>query len=378
MAITLVGSAKYTPPTGASGSTTSRTVAMSSLLKADGTAATAQAGDFIFIHVVTASTALANEPTISGMSNLDQIGDSEQGGHDQNLYIKTLVTADTTATITVATAAALRVTVEVVVYRGVASHTPAAANGSSGSAIDAFGAVLGAAAGSTTITDPTLTTTSSSSVEIHTVGAAGQAGLTSLTPAQTAGLVKVVDSYDPGTAGGNASGAIWHNLTNALPAGSTPGGDTWTASPVSNVMSAFTIALKAAVGATSARPTNTGLSTGWTCSTGTSFSALLADESDTTYAQSAANPDGTQPLETQDFAPVLRSGFPATVKERYATDVAGSVSVKLEIRQGATTVIASRTVTVTGTTPVDVTLTAPANLVTDPAALRVFRFATAL
>ena len=366
---TFVGSAKYTPVLGATGSATSRTVAMSSLVDAAGNSVTAQAGDFIFVQIGTASSAVANEPTVSGMSNLDLLAEQEGSGHDHNLYIKTLVTADLTATLTVATAVALRVPVQIAVYRGVPAHTPGAAPGSSGSAIDAVGTVFGSAAGSTTITDPTVTTVSSSSVEIHFAVASQQAGLTSLSLA-TSGLVKVTDVYDPGTGGGNASAAIWHNLTNALPVGSTPGGDAWTAN-TAVVLSAITVALKNAVGASSSRPANSGTTAGWTASTGTSIATLLADDLDTTYAQSAANPDGTQPLETIAYTPVLRTGVPVTVKERYSTDVAGSVSVTLEIRQGATTVIASRTLTVTGTTPVDVTLTAPANLVTDPATLRV-------
>lgn len=340
MAITSVGTAKFTP----TGSTTSRTVTLP---------ATIQTGDTVFVQLVCASGAVANIPTLSGVTGLTEIGAAGGqtfSGHRHQVFVKeSAASTDAGAVLTVATAAALRVTVQVSVYRGAALSN----------VIDSAAGVNGAAGNATTVTDPTLTTTSGASVEIHFAGASYNAtntvNITSLS-VSTSGLVKATDSYDIGTPGGMTHAAIYHNLSTVLPLGSNPGGDLWTVSPYGTLLSAFTVALKAAVSASSVRPNNTVTSAGWTTSTGTSFSALLADESDTTYAETVDNPNGTQPL-LQEY-PELAAGNITVSTRMQATAAAPLVSVTVALLQGAT-VIGSRTTTL-NTAPTDFSWTTTA------------------
>lgn len=318
MAVTFVGTTKYTPPAGAGGSATSRTLTLPAGI---------QAGDTIFVQVQSASSAAANEATVGGIASLNEIGDQVFSGHRHKLYLKAAAEAtDASAVLTIATAAALRVTVIAYVYRGAPTVSP----------VDQILGGNGPAGVSTTFTTPSLTTTTAGTVELQFVGASGGTVAPTAIAMPVSLTTRANESYDSLAAGGSHA-TSGYNLT-SMPLGSSPGGDAWT-STSGVLFSGFTVSLKILTAATSARPTSTVVSTGWV-PTGVATSwGCLADESDTTYVESGDNPTGTQPLSVE-YGEV--SGGNLTVTTRlYATAASPAITVTVALMQG-TTVIASR------------------------------------
>lgn len=345
MAVTRIATAKYTPTS----SITSRTLTLPAAI---------QVGDTIWIQVVTASGAAAATVSVTGMSGITLVKEQIFSGHRHLVYVKEgAVAEDSGAVLTITTGTALRVTVQALVQRG----TPLSG------VVDKVGGINGPLTAVTSITSPSVVTAASATVELQFVAASGNPGVTAFT--NPSGITEVSDSYDLGTAGGSSYAIIGENLTQA-PAGSTPGSDVWGINTAA-LMSAITVSVKVLVAATSVRPSSTVTGTGWTNVGGAaSLEAAVADDSDATYAESGDNPSGAQPV---NFAlPEVGPG-PLTLRVRGSASAASPlISRTVTLRQG-TTVIASRTTTLS-TSPTDfewTTTTAEANAITDRTQLRV-------
>lgn len=340
MAVTFVAASKFTP----AASATTRILVLPPDI---------QAGDTILIHSVQPGGSTTVSP--SGLTNLSDVGNQAFSGHRQYLWIKESAdAADAGASVTFTSSSALRITVECIVFRG----TPSTA------VIDVWAGANGAAGGGTSITSPTLTTTAANTLEVQFVGAAGASGATAFTVPSS--LTKAIDSYDAGTAGGVSHGVIAY-IPTAQASGSNPGNDVWTLNS-SNLLSAFTVALKPSVAATSVRPTVLVAATGVSAVGAGTIPATLADESDTTYAETVDNPSGS--TVTVSF-PALGSGAITTKTRNQASAATPTITRTFALMQGST-VIASRSITLSTTaTDYEFTTTAAelAN-VTDPSALR--------
>jgi hypothetical protein len=230
MPITVVASGKFAQ----SAVATTRTV----------TLPTVQAGDYLLIETVIPSNTGTITP--SGLDGLIEKRFQGYSGHRHSLWERENLTAAESGTvITFTTSASYKVAGTWFVFRGV----PATA------VIDVSAGVNGPTGSSLTVTSPILTTTAPEAVEIQFVACAGAAGVTSFTPETGAGLTVLQEAHDTTPAGGAGGSthavAAWNSTPQ--PVGAVPGDTLWTIN-ATNLMSAFTVAIKPATVSTGTAP----------------------------------------------------------------------------------------------------------------------------
>jgi hypothetical protein len=340
------------------------------------------AGDFLLIFVSYAGGTTTNSLT-TNPSGFVKLGDSTPGrGVTSTVYYKqNCVTGDSSQSTVITTSSTARVSKMMVRYRGVAA---------SGSAFLGFASQ--AALSQNTYPAPTLSTTGPNGVQVQCVGwsVTGQVANSGKTipdltagPTPAAGVTKVAGNWTgSATTSGNNEAGIAHNLT-ALASGSSVGGTVWSPeSPppaTAGNASAWTIVLAPITVASSVRPITTVSSTSWSnVGSAASIQAALADDLTTTYAETT---DGPSALVLEELFPAL-SAQPTVAALSKLSATGGSVSFLIQIRQGASTVISSKTTVVAATDGViDDTLTSTtteAAAITDWTDLRVRWTATAI
>lgn len=300
MAITRVGSAVYT----AVSAVTSRTLTIPSGI---------QDGDVIIVGAVKAGG--TTNVTLSGITGLTLVDDNAYTGHSSSLYVKANAsTSDSGATLTIATATALRASCIVVVYRG-----------ADVSGIDVTAKTQ--TSPSTTITAPTATSTVAD-VRLDLILGTGSSASIAYTTG--ASMTKVGEAIDA-SASGPAFGSLWESLTQINPATAVPA-DTYTASASAN-NTGRTILLKVKSASASVVPesqiSNAGV---WVPNGAASNVAALADASDATSADTPSNPTSASLI--VKLGSLTSGQVSITHRSRYQTGGSGSITVKL--KQGAT------------------------------------------
>jgi hypothetical protein len=342
------------------------------------------AGDFLLLFISYAGGTTTNSLTTNPIGFV-KLGDSTPGsGVTSTVYYKqNCVTGDSSQVTTITCSATGRISKMMVRYRGVAA---------SGSAF--LGFAQQAALVQTSYTPPVLATTGANGVQVQCVGfsVTGQvanSGKTVVTdrltagPTPAAGVTKVAGHWTgSATTTGNNEAGVAHNLT-ALANGTSVGGTVWSPeSPppaTTGNATAWTIVLAPISVASSVRPITTISSTGWSnVGAAASIQAALADDVTTTLAETT---DGPSALVLEEKFPEL-SAQPTVAGLSKLSATGGSVSYLIQIRQGASTVICSKTVVVAATDGiVDDTLTsttAEASAITDWTDLRMRWTATAI
>ena len=306
------------------------------------------AGDFLLLFVSYAGNGTNSLTT--NPCGFTKLGDSTASGITSTVYYKqNTVTGDSSqATVITTSSATARVTKIIARYRGVAA---------SGSSFLGYGQQ--AASSQATYASPTVATTGLNGVRVEYAAwsfssQVANSGKTVVTDMLTAapnfaggsGLTKVAAHWTgSAVTTGNAEAGLGHNLT-GLASGSSAAGTIWTPEAVtpSGNASTWTIILAPVAVVSSTRPTSVPTSTGWTSvgSAGTVLGAL-ADTLDSTWAESADDPTGTQPL--QDAHPPLSAQATVSVISKLSA-TGTSISWLIELVCN-TTVICSKTRVVT-------------------------------
>jgi hypothetical protein len=386
MAVTIVGTAVYPVDT----STTVDTVTLPTGI---------QAGDGALLFFGYASGAITVTIADTALSTpFVQVGATATfSGHQSQVWVaQNLAAADSGKAFTLTQSTGVRMACFVIIYRGVSRTAMVNANASRTST----------ALSATAMATPTVTATVAGCVEIGLVCATRNAQtpqIATVTP--PAGTTLGAQDFEPAAGAAVTSAAVgaWegHNFTPAA-VNATLGGDTYT-TDVGASYSAWALALgpsstgpnsptvttpgeyvlrytvtasdgtsaseTVSVFATTAnaRPSGTASAGIWTPSTGTSRSALLADELDTTWIE-AVNPAGAPYVCDLDPAPVGGK----TIAYRLQLDPAtpGTATFLVEYLNGGNgAVIASKNETVSTSAVLagSFTLTdAQAAAVTDP------------
>jgi hypothetical protein len=340
------------------------------------------AGDFLLLFLSYAGGTTTNSLTTNPIGFV-KLGDANPGsGVTSTVYYKqNCVTTDSSQVTTITTSATSRLSKMMVWYRGVAA---------TGAAF--LGYAQQAALSQATYTAPSLVTTGANGIQVQCVswsvtGQVANSGKTvpDLTagPTPAAGVTKIAGNWTgSATTSGNNEAGIAHNLT-PMATGASVGGTIWSPespAPTTNGnATAWTIVLAPVTVAASGRPITTISSTGWSnVGAAATIQAALADDLTTTLAETTDGPAG---LILEELFPAL-SAQPVVVGLSKLSATGGSVSYLIQIRQGASTVICSKTVVVAATDGViDDTLTSTtteAAAITDWTDLRMRWTATAV
>lgn len=315
-------------------------------------------GDAILLFTCAASGAAAY--TVSGLSGLTLLAQSQFTTHTGQVYVKSgALASDAGTTITVATSSAYRTTIGIIVLKGVAAT----------SVVDAY-AVAAHVPPITTSSVGTPTSVQAGDIELQLILWTGNAALTAWTA--PGGFTKIFESLDAGTAG--ASGFALGYSATPLAAGISAGGDSWVAS-ASGATSGWTILIKTPVASDTVRPVSLVSNGGaWTNVGGAAdIPAALADESDITYVESADNPTGA---EFTVAMALLTSGQVAVSYKARVTGGTGSIVSTL--KQGATTIASwTDSLTTSFATYTHITTAPEAAAITDYGDLRVTSSGTA-
>lgn len=340
------------------------------------------AGDFLLLYVSYSGTA-TNSLTTNPVGFV-KLGDLPTGfSQTSTVYYKqNCVTGDSSQVTTITTSVAtIRVTKLMARFRGVAA---------SGSAFLGFASQ--AALNQTSYTAPTVATTGPNGVQVQCAaftitGQVANSGRTipDLTagPTPAAGVTKIAGHWTGSavTTGNHEAGMAWNSTPMAN--GASVGGTVWTpespAPATTGHANAWTLVLAPISVAASVRPITTISSTGWSnVGAAASIQAALADDVTTTLAETT---DGPSALVLEEKFPEL-SAQPTVAALSKLSATGGSVSFLIQIRQGASTVISSKTTVVAAADGiVDDTLTsttAEAAAITDWTDLRVRWTATAI
>lgn len=376
----LVGAANFR----AVSDTTTRTISTAAIVNAAGTTVALQDGDLLFLLVFYSGATTTN--SVSGLTGLTKLDDNVGGGTTSTLYYKVncVASTDAAATITVTTSTTNRTNGILLVFRNVPATAAAAfstqwAKNFQGSANSSNG--------------PTVTPTILGSIRLElAVWSSNVTPSVVPTPDVGAGLTQIrTEANSPGTMPGHVGAMTGSTLGTGTSTGNaavqmTPittltsvGGTTWSSDPAITPAagsSKWIIMIAGVSDITSVFPASTISSTGMSLvGTAGSFVLALGDNDDTTLAETSDDPVSIVIEEkfASNLTPKARVGLKSRLKVTSTTGT-GSVSILIQIRQGASTVICSHTVVVSvtdGIVPDDLlSLTSEASAITDWTDLR--------
>lgn len=339
------------------------------------------AGDFLLLYVSYSGTA-TNSLTTNPIGFV-KLGDAANTGITTTVYYKqNCVTGDSSqATVITTSSSTIRITKQMARFRGVAA---------SGSAFLGFASQT--ALGQTSYTAPTVATTGPNGAQVQcasftVTGQVANSGKTipdlTAAPTPAAGVTKISSHWTGSvvTTGNHEAAIAWNSA--ALVSGASTGGTVWSPeSPppaTAGNAAAWTIVLAPITVASSVRPITTISSTGWSLvGAAANIQAALADDVTTTLAETT---DGPSALVLEELFPEL-SVQPTIAGLSKLSATGGSVSYLIQIRQGASTVICSKTVVVAAVDglvdDVLTSTTAEASAITNWADLRMRWTATAI
>jgi hypothetical protein len=369
----LVGAAIYRNISDA----TTRNLPLAGIVDAAGTVTAIQDGDFLVLFVFYSGGSTTN--TVTGLTGLTKLDDNVGTGATSTVYYKQncVASTDAAATLTIATSTSNRTNAIVMVYRNVPpTGTPI------------LGWAKNSQASNVSSVGPLATPTAVGGIQLELVmWSTTAAPTTTPVPAPAAGLTVFRTEPNSGTmpghtgamsnfgSPGTSSGTAAHNLTPATTLAAV-GGSTWTTETqaVSGNSTKWVIILAGTPAVTSVRPVTSISSTGMSnVGTAASILAALADDLDTTLGETADDPIAV--VEEVKFAPLTaqaRVGLNSRLSVTSSTT--GSVTFLIQIRQGAATVICSKSIVVASTDGIvaDVltSTTAEASAITDWSDLR--------
>jgi hypothetical protein len=351
---------------------TTRNLPLSGLVKADGTSYSIVNGDFLLMWVFYGGASTTN--SVSGLTGLTKLADNVNVTTSTLYYKQNCQAADASATIAIATSASNRTCAIVAILKNVPTtgswNLGYGVNGQASVASGATPTVMPSDIGGIRL-EFAMWVGNTAPTDTPHADVAG--GLTELRTENTGTLVNHVGSMANFGASGTAAGNVGFAPT-AIPAVALVGGTTWTpfVQTPNGSKNCWTIVMAPTVVADTGKPTSIISSTGYTNVGGAaSILAALADELDSTYAETSDDPVS---LTLEAKFPLIAVQNRVGVRSRLVSVLSGSITYVISIYCNAT-LISTKTVVIAAGAGVvaDELLSSPAETATvaDWADLRV-------